>query len=107
MFVLVDLAAAPPVVTLEEPDDCARFHLQIAGGRDPATLASTLRDAGTGRLVGDDAFIRVDALCALAAGRVGEGWQVDFDRMLDYARTKGWFDDAGDAIQAHIEWDRE
>jgi hypothetical protein len=40
----------------------------------------------------------------MAAGRVGAAWQTDFDRMLDYARTKGWLDDAGDAIQAHVEW---
>jgi hypothetical protein len=42
---------------------------------------------------------------AMAGGRVGEGWADGFDRMLDYARGKGWLDDAGDAIQAHVEWD--
>jgi hypothetical protein len=104
VFVLVDLAATHPAVTLAQPDDCTRFHLQVTGARDPALLASTLAEAGAGRLVGDDAFVRVDAVRALAAGRVDAAWQTDFDGMLDYARTKGWVDDAGEAIQAHVEW---
>jgi hypothetical protein len=104
VFVLVDLAATHPAVTLAQPDDCTRFHLQVTGARDPALLASTLAEAGAGRLVGDDAFVRVDAVRAMAAGRVGAAWQTDFDGMLDYARTKGWVDDAGEAIQAHVEW---
>ena len=27
--------------------------------------------------------------------------------MLDYARTKGWIDDTGNAIQAHVEYDTD
>jgi hypothetical protein len=35
---------------------------------------------------------------------VGDGWEGDLDAMVGYARSKGWLDEAGTSIQAHIEW---
>lgn len=29
-------------------------------------------------------------------------WDADFDRMIAYARSKGWCDDAAGAVRAHI-----
>ena len=103
---LVDLAPQPPVVTLEEPDDTRRFHVAVRGGGagDTALVFGALVDAAAGRLEGEDAWITVDALRRLAAGRVGPGWDDDFAGMLDYADSKGWFDPAAHAIRAHLEW---
>ncbi len=105
MFVLVDLTGPQPTVTLEEPADCARFHVQATGPRDPSRLATALAQSGAGRLRGDDAFVLVDALRSMAKGRVDDEWHADFARMLDYAGSRGWLDDGGGAIQAHVEWD--
>jgi hypothetical protein len=105
VYVEVHLAATPPSVTLVEPDDCGRFHLVAVGAQDPARLGEVLAGVGLGCLAGEDVFVRVDAVRSLAAGRVGEAWDADFDRMLDYARSKGWLDETGEAIQAHMEWD--
>ena len=74
MFVLVDLAATPPSVTVEEPEDCKRFHVTVRGARDLGRLASALQEHGAGRVEGEDAFIRVESVRAMAAGRVGDGW---------------------------------
>lgn len=104
MFVLVDLGSHPPLVSLEEPDDTRRFHLAVRGGADPALVFGALVDAAAGRLEGDDAWITIDAIRRIAAGRVGPGWDDDFTAMLDYARAKGWLDEATHALQAHIEW---
>lgn len=105
MFVRVDVTPQRPVVTLEEPDDCTRFHLEVVGGADFGRVFGALVDAAAGRLEGDHALITVDAVRRMAAGRVGDDWDARFDGMLDYARTKGWIDDTGHAIQAHIEVD--
>ena len=105
MYVQVNLAATPPSVTLVEPEDCTRFHLAAIGARDPVRLAEVLAGGGIGRLAGEDAFVRIEALHSLASGKVGDDWATDFDRMVEYARGKGWLDEAGDAIQAHVEWD--
>jgi len=109
MYVQVDLAPTPPVVTLEEPDDVQRFHVSVVGGdrAAPDSLAmvyAALVDAAAGRLEGDDAWIAVDAVRRMAHGRVGPGWDADLDGMLGYARTKGWLDENGYAIRAHVEW---
>ena len=102
MIVSVDLRSAR--VALEAPSDCARFHVVATGAADAARLGAVLADRAVGRTEGDDAFIEVDALRRLAAGRVGAGWETDFTAMLEYAGTKGWLDASGTAIQAHVEW---
>jgi hypothetical protein len=104
MFVLVDLGSHPPVVSLEEPSDMRQFHLAIRGGTDRALVFGALVDAAAGRLEGDDAWITVDAIRRLAAGRVEPGWDDELATMLDHARAKGWLDEATHAVQAHIEW---
>jgi hypothetical protein len=104
MFVLVDLGSYPPTVSLEEPDDTARFHVTVRGGTDRALVFGALVDAAAGRLDGDDAWITVDAIRRLAAPRVGPTWDDAFSAMLDYARGKGWLDETTHALQAHVEW---
>jgi hypothetical protein len=104
VYVQVDLTAQPPPVTLEEPDDCTRFHLAVVGGTDPARVFGALVDAAAGRLEGDHALVTIDAVRRMAAGRVGDDWGDRFDGMLGYARSKGWIDETGNAIQAHIEY---
>ena len=110
MYLQVDLAATPPVVTLEEPDDVQRFHVSVVGGDGdaPDSLAmvyAALVDAAAGRLEGDDAWIAVDAVRRMAQGRVGPAWDADLEGMLGYARTQGWLDENGYAIRAHVEWE--
>ncbi len=100
----VDLSTTPPVVSLEEPDDTARFHVSVQGGTDHGLAYGALVDAAAGRLDGDDAWISVDAVRRMATGRVDEAWDGALDAMLAYARGKGWFDEAGHAIRAHVEW---
>jgi len=106
MFVKIDLGPHPPIVTLEEPSDTTRFHVVVVGGTDWGLVFGALVDAAAGRLEGDDAFITIDAVRRMAAGRVGPEWDTDVAAMLGYARTKGWLDAGGNAIRAHVEWPR-
>jgi hypothetical protein len=103
MIITVDLARAPGDVGLRDPDDCNRFHVAARGQRDDRRLADALETARVGRMDGDDVLVDVGAVRRLAEGHVSPGWGQDFDRMLDYAKTKGWL--RGDAIQAHVEWE--
>jgi hypothetical protein len=105
MFVQVDTTQMPPVVTLEEPDDTKAFHLAVVGGGgDHGLVYGALVDAAAGRLDGEHAWIAVDAVRRMAAGRTGPGWNADFDAMLDDASNKGWVDETGATIRAHVEW---
>jgi len=108
VFVLIDVGGHPPLVSLEEPDDTRRFHVEVRGSSghaDWALVFGALVDAAAGRLDGDHAWITVDSLRRMAAGRVGPGWDEDFDAMLAFASSKGWVDPGGGAIQAHVEWE--
>jgi hypothetical protein len=104
MYVQVDLAPAPPTVSLEEPGDCKRFHVAVVNGDDPALVFGALVDAAAGRLEGDHAWITVDAVRRMAGGRVGPDWDAEFDGMLAFAASKGWLDPSGASIRAHVEW---
>jgi len=104
VFVQVDLRSAPPAVSLEEPADTKQFHVAVVGGSDVGLVYGALVDAAAGRLEDEDAWISIDALRRMASGRVGPAWDGDFAAMLEYARAKGWLDEAGHAIKAHVEW---
>ena len=105
MVIVVDLQQGDPApVSLKDPDDCGTFHVEVIGPRDDAALAHALVDADAGRVVDEHVLVDVGAVRRMASGRVGESWPDDFEKMLAYARSKGWIDETGDAIQAHVEW---
>jgi hypothetical protein len=91
-------------ITLDDPDDCTRFHVQAAAG--VPDVGDRLAAAGAGTMADDEhAWVGVDALRALAAGHVAEDWPARFDAMLAYAGAKGWVHPDGGAIRAHLERD--
>jgi hypothetical protein len=100
----IDLTGAGAAVDLVEPGDCTRFHVAVRGG-DASGLEAALAADGVGRLLpSGDALIDTAAVRRLAQGRVAEEWDGEFAGMLRYAGSKGWLDDTGTAIQAHVEW---
>ncbi len=100
----VDLTGETPAVSLGEPQDCKRFHVAVRGG-EAESLSEALSAADVGRLLpSGEAMIDTAAVRRLASGRVPDAWEDDFQAMLTYAGTKGWLNDDGTAIQAHVEW---
>lgn len=96
------IVVADGAVHLDEPEDCGAFKVVVEhGSEDEARTAL----AAVGRMPDrDTAWIRVDAVEAKAAGRVGDGWADEFATMLEFAATKGWLSDDRTEIQAHVEW---
>jgi hypothetical protein len=103
VIIAIDLTGEHAVVGLEEPEDCKRFHVAVRGG-DTALLEAALAEEGVGRLLpSGEAMIDIAAVRRMAAGRVPDGWDDEFAGMLGYAESKGWLDETGGSIQAHIE----
>ena len=104
MIIDIDLTSARAIIELVKPEDCKRFHVAARGGS-PEALADALAEAGLGRLLpSGEAMVDTQAVRRMAEGRVPADWGDQFDAMLQYARGKGWLDDTGEAMQAHVEW---
>lgn len=100
MIIHADLDSA--TVTLVDPGDFRGFHVAVAGGgTDDERLVAVL--APHGRLDGEHAWISTDAVRALAGPGADDEWQAGFDGMVAYARDKGFLDESGTAIRAHLE----
>ena len=100
MIIHADLDTA--TVTLVDPADFRGFHVAVAGGpTDDDRLATVL--APHGRLDGEHAWITTDAVVTLAGSAADDEWQSGFDAMVAYARDKGFLDESGTAIRAHLE----
>jgi hypothetical protein len=95
---VIDVDLSTGAVDLREPEDTKSFHVEAKGDGD---LDAALQDADVGRMSGDDALIDLAAIRRMAAGRVGDAWETDFEAMVAYAGQKGWLH--FDAIQGHVE----
>jgi hypothetical protein len=100
MIIHADLRSG--TVTLLDPRDLKGFHVEVAGGAvDDDRLDGVLSPYG--RLDGDHAWITTDGVVALAGDAADESWHAAFEGMVAYAREKGFLDDSGSAIRAHLE----
>lgn len=105
MLILVDLSVDPAALALVDPDVFDAFAIAVEGDDDeqaPQRLADALERIGRRHDAGH-VFVDVEALKGLAGERGHDAtWLAQLDRMRDYARSKGWVDEAG-GIRAHVE----
>lgn len=73
----------------------------VTGGRGTRLVADALAASRLGRLEGEHAWLRIDALRAAARGDRDEAWVTGFDGMIGYAHKQGWTNDAGE-VRAHL-----
>lgn len=102
------LAISHDGVALHQPEVVTDLYASYRERLAPARLAAVLaeHDAGVPLPDGAHVMIPVATLRRLAAGRVPEGWDDEFDGMLAHARSKGWLSEEGDAVRAHLERER-
>jgi hypothetical protein len=102
------LTIASDGVALHQPEVTTDLYASYRERLTADRLAAVLADHEAGELLQDGAhvMIPVATLRRLAAGRVPDGWDADFDGMLAHARGKGWLSEDGDAVRAHLERER-
>lgn len=89
---------------LVDPADVTAFHVVCPPGLDGDELADRVREAGLGELLPDGhLLVPVDAIRRYANGNVGPTWERDLAGMIAYAVRKGWTDESGTRVRAHIE----
>ncbi|MEJ2869824.1 hypothetical protein WCD74_18800 [Actinomycetospora sp. OC33-EN08] len=99
------LEIADDGVSLHQPEHVNDLYASYKQRLTPARLHEVMTEHAGGELLpdGNHVMIPVETLRRLAAGRVPEGWESDFEGMLSYARSKDWMNDDGTAVRAHLE----
>lgn len=92
---IITIAPSKPAA-LEDADNFRAFKVVCTSPR--ADCEAGLAEIG--RLDGDHVW--VDPTWIRRNGRPAEEWTTGFDKMVAFAASSGWVDDAG-AIRAHIE----
>ncbi len=102
------LAIATDGVTLHQPERTNDLYASYSERLMSERISALLAEHDAGELLPDGAhvMIPVATLRRLAAGRVPDGWDADFESMLAYARSKGWLNEDGTAVRAHLERER-
>jgi hypothetical protein len=90
------------LVTLEEPEDFSRFHVEVVG-LEASEVPVQMERLGVGGIVDDEHIAVSIATIKSLAGQRPPSWECSFDRMIDYARSRGWLCDEHH-IQAHCVW---
>jgi hypothetical protein len=81
-------------------DDCSGIRVEVTGSMKAVDIDEVI--SGTGRLFGDNAWINLEELEAMAAGQAGDGWAADFRNMIDAASRQGQLNDERDYILAPV-----
>ena len=107
MYLFLSSSQSSPIVRLEEPDDCTRFHVAIQNlSEDEARLV--LESEEVGELIDHGtAWVSISTLYRLAQGRVPPDWHNRVHAMLHVAECKGWLSDDHTAVRGHCEWEPE
>ena len=88
--------------SLAAADDFTAFDVRAG---DAGTALAALGDGGAAAPEADHVFVTVDAVRRLASealGELSESWEDGFAKMLAYAGSKGWMNEDGTAIKAHL-----
>jgi hypothetical protein len=88
-------------IALEEPTDFHRLKAVVSGPADEARMTRLLGTRGAAE--NGHVHLEPSAFRSLAGNVAHEpGWAASLEKMLDYARSKGWCDERG-RVLAHIE----
>ena len=100
----VHLVPLPARLELADLDNFRSLKVVVHGeDGDGSRLAEALR--GVGRVAGASTFLGIEASRRLAGVCAQDAaWLAQFDSMVAFARSKGWVDEQGAALEAH--WER-
>jgi|TARA_B110000438_G_scaffold303302_1_gene364186 hypothetical protein len=89
-------------VWLDEHDVFTGFHVDAHARFITENLAEAMGEKT--RTDGKHLWIAENAVRRWLSGRTDEAWEEGFSRMFEYARSRGWTDQAGTHLRAHIEY---
>lgn len=97
MIVVID--GASKHVRLDDADNLKALSVRLESC-EPADADAILGALGT--VDGEHVWLDIAGLVSLSPHAADEQWRADFDGTMAYARSKGWVDEAGERVRAHI-----
>lgn len=90
-----------PRISVERRDDCRSLYVR-SRSMTYEVVAQALEAAGAGKsYVDPDLWLEISVLRSLA-NTGSTSWAEDFDAMIAFAATRGWIDDSGGFVAAHL-----
>lgn len=106
MFVHISGTVSEPRLQVHDAGNLKALHVLAPESWTERQIAGALRSGEWGGPVEDGhAWLDVAALRLRAGVDVEPEWHEQFDAMIDYARGKGWCDETGTHVRAHLEYD--
>ncbi len=84
----------------EELDDLKALSCDVHRSSEDRFTVSEAMAAIGGRLAAEHAWVPI----AWLGESNDEAWRRQFDKMIDYARSKGWVEENGALVRAHVNW---
>lgn len=87
---------------VREPDDLKHFSVRVAEQLDLESLTRALGSLGYFDTP-EQAWIDIRELRRTIGRDDDQEWSMQFDAMLEYAASKGWVNEQGTALSAHLD----
>tara|TARA_B110000014_G_C20086142_1_gene568091 strand:- start:355 stop:660 length:306 start_codon:yes stop_codon:yes gene_type:complete len=101
MFILINPESK--TASVEEPDIFTAFHIESPVS-DEGYVASVL--GNDAKAAGDShVWVSIEWISQNVSGSVLSDWSEQFSGMVQYASGKGWVNDSGTHLKAHIKTD--
>ncbi|MGW2651462.1 hypothetical protein ACWC2T_42960 [Streptomyces sp. NPDC001393] len=89
------------LASVADAEDLKSLAVVVGPGVSDETLAGALTAGGLGSLDGQHAWLSVAAL--RSAGEDSDAWRSGFTKMIEFATSRGWTNESGNAVRAHVE----
>ena len=101
MFISIN--SETKTASIEKPEVLTEFHVQSSVD-DESYVASTIGN-GSEPAGESHVWISIEWIAQNVVGSVPREWEEQFSDMVEYAAGKGWVNDAGTHLKAHIQVD--
>lgn len=98
MRIEVTLDTVSPTVVLHEPREMRSFDVVLTGNEG---VRPAIEHAGIPRFE-QHLWIPEKLIRELAGAEADEAWEADFAQLVEFAKSKGWYDEELAAIRGHV-----